>query len=282
MSKKKIIIIKNIIITVVIWIIAVIWYILGPVYAVIVDEVAITIVEVLNVPNINGHLLAFGINAVILIGSSILYFLIAKALIKKFTKSDEISAKIKWKSSPQTDQELWCLAVYRIWGTFRGCPEYIGGVLHTDIALEQEIMERDWGICNAEECITMVGKLIFDTVEKPERAWDLCRAMQILGNCYAAQLFSRKILNEYSVKVAFVIQHEFSNWEELEENYLLGYADWANRIYKEKAPNHIKYRIECHKKIQQSNSIVDVRNIDWHLNFTESPTKLSKKDILSK
>lgn len=57
-------------------------------------------------------------------------------------------------------------------------------------------------------------------------AWDYCRALQVLGDCYVAGYINLEECLDQSLLIAQYLQSEFESWQEIGQSYLLGYQYW--------------------------------------------------------
>lgn len=62
--------------------------------------------------------------------------------------------------------------------------------------------------------------------EKGIDAWDYCRALQVLGDCYVAGYINLEECLDQSLLIAEYLQSEFESWQEIGQSYLLGYQFW--------------------------------------------------------
>ena len=58
-------------------------------------------------------------------------------------------------------------------------------------------------------------------------AWDYCRALQVLGDCYLANYISLEECLDISLVVAKELQNQYENWEEVVNGYMYGYYYWS-------------------------------------------------------
>lgn len=54
-------------------------------------------------------------------------------------------------------------------------------------------------------------------------AWDYCREIQILGDCYLSGYISLEECLDQALPVAQILQDEFNSWDEMNQSYLYGY-----------------------------------------------------------
>lgn len=62
--------------------------------------------------------------------------------------------------------------------------------------------------------------------ENALNAWDYCRALQVLGDCYQAEYISLNECLDQSLNIAQKLQKDFRNWDEVADSYLYGYQFW--------------------------------------------------------
>lgn len=58
-------------------------------------------------------------------------------------------------------------------------------------------------------------------------AWDYCRALQVLGDCYQADYISLEECLDESLVIAKKLQSTFAGWEDVCKSYLYGYYYWS-------------------------------------------------------
>ena len=72
--------------------------------------------------------------------------------------------------------------------------------------------------------------LLFDSYEKYGEnaiaAWDLCRAVQLLGFYYIAGYYTYEESLDKSLEIAKEIQATYPSWEDMCKSYLYGYQYW--------------------------------------------------------
>ena len=155
---------------------------------------------------------------------------------------------------PQNDLERWFVGTYAIWGQFfaqlgrtpdgrrdveaRRGPIRIGGQPMDEQGrrFTRETLKDSWDISNQKELWETVeymsaGPGFADCKTQADRAWQLCRSMQLLGMCFAAGWCSRKEMVERSCQVGRLIQGHFRSWEELCEGFLEGFYAWRLRSF---------------------------------------------------
>lgn len=92
--------------------------------------------------------------------------------------------------------------------------------------------EFDYALGESAEEDVAYFTLLFDAYEKfgedAIKAWDLCRATQLLGMCYVADYYTYEEALEKSLKVAQTIQQTYQSWEDMAQSYLYGYQYWSD------------------------------------------------------
>ena len=175
---------------------------------------------------------------------------------------------------PQNDLERWITGTYAIWGQFfaqlgrtkdgsrnveaRRGPVRIGGQPMDERGKEftRETLKDSWEISNREELLETVeymsqGPGFWHCATQADRAWQLCRSMQLLGMCFTAGWYSREEMITRSCRVGQRMQECFSSWNELCESFLEGYFNWMRRDYgMEQAQRGLKERREIFQELQ--------------------------------
>lgn len=59
-------------------------------------------------------------------------------------------------------------------------------------------------------------------------AWDYCRALQVLGDCYQVGYINLEECLDQSLVIAQTLQKLYGSWDELAMSYLYGYQFWKN------------------------------------------------------
>lgn len=59
-------------------------------------------------------------------------------------------------------------------------------------------------------------------------AWDYCRALQVLGDCYQVEYINLEECLDQSLIIARTLQELYGSWDELAMSYLYGYQFWKN------------------------------------------------------
>lgn len=57
-------------------------------------------------------------------------------------------------------------------------------------------------------------------------AWDQCRALQLLGYYYLADLYTKEEAMDQSLEIAKSLQQTYSSWDDMVDSYLYGYQYW--------------------------------------------------------
>ncbi len=175
-------------------------------------------------------------------------------------------------SLPQNDKEIWYRDTYAIWSQanfgdfshFCGC-EFISANKRRN----HYMLNNDWGLNNGQDCIEMVDRMVSDIKEldgkmtKPDKAWDLCRATQILGMAYLAGMIDRDTMNKKSGKVGRLMQEIFISWQDLTGSYIVGYQLWAKETFGDEAQDYIDDRLQAYSEICNHQS--PAYTIDWNL-----------------
>lgn len=134
------------------------------------------------------------------------------------------------------ETERWSVSAYAIWAEYIGDWHLIGGWVKTPANQKKmrKILERDWGIRNAQEARTMILQLTdpkgYNGTDQVSLAWDWCRAMQLIGCFFLCGYIDRQEMRELSCEAGRKIQRRFSSWEDLCQNYLNGYARWRRSL----------------------------------------------------
>lgn len=175
-------------------------------------------------------------------------------------------------SLPQNDKEIWYRDTYAIWSQtnffdfthFCGCE-----FTNENKKQNHRMLINDWGLNNGQECIEMVDRMVLDIKEldgkmtKPDKAWDLCRATQILGMAYLAGMIDRDTMNKKSGKVGRLMQEIFDSWQELTGSYMVGYQLWAKETFGDEAQDYIDDRLQAYSEIINHQN--PPYTIDWNL-----------------
>lgn len=175
---------------------------------------------------------------------------------------------------PRDDLERWIVGIYAIWGQFfaqlghrpdgrrdveaRRGPIRIGGQPMDDRGQKftRETLEDSWEITSRQELYETVdymsaGPGLHKCETQADRAWQLCRSMQLLGMGFTAGWYSRKEMVERSCQVGQVIQRHFRSWEELCEGFLEGFYTWRLGAYgPEDAQAALRERREIYQELR--------------------------------
>lgn len=167
-------------------------------------------------------------------------------------------------SLPRDDKERWLLGTYAIWAQLQSAESqtdgsepawdaenlYIGG-LPSDAENRLRTLEnlrKSWDITTRESLTKTVDHMTtgegFQRCQtQADRAWQLCRAEQLVGMAYAVGWYSREELRHRGGKIGQLIQKTFPSWEDLCESFLEAYAQWQLRSYPQSASQNIhRYR----------------------------------------
>ncbi len=151
---------------------------------------------------------------------------------------------------PETSAEKWYVCAYAPWSAhFATDWRYTGG----RTGLEDEgterkgmtrenallLLERDWGIKGQSDLLSTVMYLTLESeaddgegnanmAAAETAAWDLCRALQILGNGFSVGFIDRGELLSESRKVGTLLQKLYGSWKGVYEGYLNGYRKWLS------------------------------------------------------
>lgn len=140
-------------------------------------------------------------------------------------------------TTPDSPAEKWITATYAIWSEYAmDSWKYLSGVSgksRETISGMQKGLENSWSIRNRQELLKEVEALKGDYLKGDTSdnqtyyaGWDLCRACQILGMGYVADLIDREEMVRESVKVVPLMRQYFSSWNDLYSSYLTGYRSW--------------------------------------------------------
>lgn len=178
-------------------------------------------------------------------------------------------------SLPRNDLERWLAGTYAIWGQFFVQVKEAAGKMAWDDALEKgpihfggrpkdeasqkltrETLLDSWEIRRQKELLETVeymsrGPGFRRCRDQAGRAWELCRAMQLLGMSYIAGWCGREEMVRRSCEVGKIMQETFRSWEELCESFLEGYARWQTASFPEDAEQNVQIRREICEGLQQ-------------------------------
>lgn len=113
--------------------------------------------------------------------------------------------------------------------------------------------------------LQIVRKYGKDLGQKGILGWDLSRIITITGGAYLAGFLEYEEANEIIMDVARRVQNTFSSWEEIWQNYLIGYEFWSGD-YPEDKESALSERWKIYDNlINDSTSPCDTLN--WKLNL---------------
>lgn len=161
-------------------------------------------------------------------------------------------------SLPHDDRERWLVGTYAIWGQLQDHGNaseweaemlYIGG-MPKDAATRKatlETLQKNWDITTREGLLETVAHMsegdgFRKCQTQADRAWQLCRAEQLLGMGYLTGWLDRPEMVSRGCKIGKIIQTTFHSWEELCEAFLEAYAQWQLRSYPQEASANIHRR----------------------------------------
>ena len=87
-------------------------------------------------------------------------------------------------------------------------------------------------------------------------AWDYCRAMQVIRECYLAGYYTEQEELDQMLAIAKIIQNTCSSWDEMAESYLRGYEYWSD------SADNYRYRKNLYEQLKRDTSYYLV---DWNL-----------------
>lgn len=154
---------------------------------------------------------------------------------------------IFWKRDPllpRNDLECWCASAFAIWAhsftILEGWPLVTGahGSRKVRSSFQNVVLREQWGIHNRQDGIATVHELTekhagrFDTAYA---AWDLCRAVQLLGIMYLVKMIDQEELDREFSRTGKILQQLFHSWDEMADSYLEGYNAWLERCGEQNA-----------------------------------------------
>lgn len=178
-------------------------------------------------------------------------------------------------SLPRNDLERWIAGTYAIWGQFFAQVAEAAGKMAWDDALKKGpihfggrpkdeasrkltcgVLLDIWDIRRQRDLLETVeymsrGPGFQHCRDQAGRAWELCRAMQLLGMSYIAGWCSREEMLRRSCAVGEIMQETFRSWEELCESFLEGYARWRFDVFPEDAEQNVQVRREIYEGLQR-------------------------------
>lgn len=103
--------------------------------------------------------------------------------------------------------------------------------------------------------------------EQAIAAWDYCRALQLLGYYYVADLYTKEEALDQSLEIAKTLQQSYSSWEEMMESYLWGYQYWQ-----EDDPNDSNSPTAARRAVYETLKSGDQNpyTLDWNLELEKS------------
>lgn len=201
-------------------------------------------------------------------------------------------------SLPRNDLELWLVGTYAIWGQFFAQVAEAGGRMAWDKALEngplhfggrprddisrrltRETLLDSWDIKTQDELLDTVaymstGPGFQKCRTQADRAWQLCRSVQLLGMSYIAGWCCREEMVARSCEVGSILQKTFRSWEELCESFLEGYAQWQLRSYPQQALANIHIRRSIYEGLWRRPD--SPYRLNWYLPL--DPDEWSQRD----
>lgn len=195
--------------------------------------------------------------------------------VRRQTKREKKEQDEREASLPRNDLERWLAGTYAIWGQFFAQVAEADGKMAWDDAMEngpihfggrpndeasrkltRGTLLDSWEIHDQRELLETVaymsaGPGLRHCRDQADRAWELCRAMQLLGMGYIAGWYSREEMLRRSCQVGRVLQENFSSWDELCEGFLEGFARWRRRSFPQDAEANIQVRREIYEKLRQ-------------------------------
>lgn len=172
---------------------------------------------------------------------------------------------------PETTAEKWYACAYAPWSAhFATDWRYAGGrtgledegterlpevarIVATRNRMTKDnalfLLERDWGIKGHDDLISMVMYLTQKSEDSAAPAWDLCRALQILGNGFSVGFIDRGEFLSESRTVGKLIQKRYGSWAELYEGYLNGYKEWLSSDISEVSPEQAEEWLSLRRAI---------------------------------
>jgi len=111
------------------------------------------------------------------------------------------------------------------------------------------------------ELYDMLEQVYADNPEQGILAWDLCRATQIASWSYVAGFLSYERSMEISVEAGARVQKQFTSWDQLVHNYLLGYQYWSGESPAD-AQSELVLRKQIYTKLKADPS--GPYQVDWN------------------
>ncbi|MFI3200977.1 MAG: DUF1266 domain-containing protein [Eubacteriales bacterium] len=165
---------------------------------------------------------------------------------------------------PKTEQERWCLDTYSIWcASTGGDASKLSGRFSKKSA--STVLKRDWGVSISAGCGEQFLEdyikptIVMQSEDKGEISWEYGCCAQLLCLAYAAELITREQHNEQFFKLAKCYQLHFTSWEEMAEQYFIGYENATGNIA------GVNMRKETYKELKAPNSLNF--KVDWNISF---------------
>ncbi len=189
---------------------------------------------------------------------------------------------------PHNDLELWCASVYGLWSSWRwpleGWP-LMGGMHRTPLRIlwTKAWLRNRWQIHNSREGLKTVQELVHDHAQDVRRgedaAWDLCRAMRITGSLFLCRMIDRPTMDQVYALIAQTIRRLYSSWDELMEDYMTAYAQWAHIFHiHEEADLDIRLCKQILRGIRKRR--YGPYSIPWDLRFSSDPRTWTRTEQL--
>lgn len=95
-------------------------------------------------------------------------------------------------------------------------------------------------------------------------AWDLERAIQLLGMCYLLDLYTYEEAMDQSLEIAERLQSIYTSWDDMMESYFYGFQYWNEDNPEDKSSEYYKRRKLYEELKAQEDSPY---NLPWNLEF---------------
>lgn len=153
--------------------------------------------------------------------------------------------------SPRNDIEKWIFGTYANWAlynceydesntllqpNYETAPILLGGRRGPCNSSEQrqyflDMLDSPWDIHSKRELLETVeymsrGPGFHNCVNKPGKAWELCRCNQLLAIAFRLGWLSRREMVKRSCQVGQIIQATFSGWQDMSESFLEASIQW--------------------------------------------------------
>lgn len=102
-------------------------------------------------------------------------------------------------------------------------------------------------------------------------AWDYCRMIQILGDCYESGYISLQECLDQALPVAQLIQSEYNSWEEMNQSYLYGFWLYSGTDINEYGSESY-YRYKEYQDLKSS-SDNPFKRIDFNMELKDTWSK---------